>query len=107
VLAAPGLIALNAMPQRLIDDHQNAQELARQLAAIDGIEIDLAAVQINMVWLRFTRDINVDTLMHALHDAGIKANPPEHGWMRLVTHWQIENEDLPRIVAAMAEGCAK
>ncbi|WP_027469333.1 threonine aldolase family protein [Deefgea rivuli] len=97
VLAAPGLLALNDMPQRLLEDHQNAQELARQLACIDGIEIDLDSVQINMVWLRFTRDIDVDALMHALHNAGIKANPPEHGWMRLLTHWQIKASDIAHI----------
>ncbi len=104
VLAAPGLIALNEMPKRLIDDHKNAQALAQQLASIAGIEIDLSAVQINMVWLRFTREIDVDLLMQTLQQAGIKANPPEHGWMRLVTHWQIENSDLPRIVATIAAG---
>ena len=104
VLAAPGLIALNDMPQRLIEDHRNAQTLAQQLATIEGIEIDLSAVHINMVWLRFTREIDVDFLMQTLAQAQIKANPPEQGWMRLVTHWQIAQSDLPRIVAAMAAG---
>ncbi|MBM5570263.1 MULTISPECIES: low-specificity L-threonine aldolase [Deefgea] len=101
VLAAPGLIALNDMPQRLIEDHQNAQALAVQLAAIEGIEIDLSAVHINMVWLRFTREIDVDFLMQTLAQAHIKANPPEHGWMRLVTHWQITSADLSTIVSAL------
>lgn len=101
VLAAPGLIALNDMPQRLINDHKNAQELARQLAALDGIEIDQAAVHINMVWLRFTREVDVHLLMQTLAQANIKANPPEHGWMRLVTHWQIETTDIVRITHAI------
>ena len=104
VLAAPGLIALQTMPQRLAIDHHNALALARQLADIDGIAIDLAAVEINMLWLRFTREIDVTFVMDTLSQAGIKANPPEHGWMRLMTHWQIESSDLPRIVAAMAAG---
>lgn len=106
VLAAPGLIALNEMPQRLIEDHLNAQKLAQALSAIDCIEIDLASVHINMVWLRFTREIDVDCLMATLEKAGIKANPPEHGWMRLVTHWQIAESDLPLIVKAIQAGIA-
>ena len=84
VLAAPGLIALNEMPQRLPEDHRNAQLLAQQLSTIEGIEIDLSAVHINMVWLRFTRELDVEFLMQTLTQAQIKANPPEHGWMRLV-----------------------
>ncbi|QZA76494.1 low-specificity L-threonine aldolase [Deefgea tanakiae] len=101
VLAAPGLIALNEMPQRLHEDHRNAQLLAQQLSTIEGIEIDLSAVHINMVWLRFTRELDVEFLMQTLTQAQIKANPPEHGWMRLVTHWQITNADLSRIVSAL------
>ncbi|WP_157670640.1 low-specificity L-threonine aldolase [Chitinibacter sp. GC72] len=101
VLAAPGLIALNEMSLRLGQDHANAQALAQQLSRIDGIEIDLASVQINMVWFRFTRDINAAALTAAFAAAQIKVNPPEEGWMRLVTHWQIEHADLERIVAVL------
>src|SRR5689334_20678779 len=40
VLAAAGLIALEKMPARLKEDHDNAQVLARGLAQIPGISID-------------------------------------------------------------------
>ncbi|WP_410498098.1 low-specificity L-threonine aldolase [Chitinibacter sp. S2-10] len=103
VLAAPGLIALKTMSLRLNEDHDNARELARQLAAIDGIEVDLDSVQINMVWFRFTRDIDAAALTAAFATASIKVNPPENGWMRLVTHWQIEANDLTRISAVLQQ----
>ncbi|QZA80296.1 low-specificity L-threonine aldolase [Deefgea piscis] len=107
VLAAPGLLALNAMTERLADDHRHAKLLAAQLAKIDGIVIDLDSVQINMVWFNFSREIDVDKLMQSLANANIKANPPEHGAMRLVTHWQIEETDLARVSQAIEQGIAR
>ncbi|WP_247646578.1 beta-eliminating lyase-related protein [Deefgea sp. CFH1-16] len=73
VLAAPGLLALNAMTERLADDHRHAKLLAAQLAKIDGIVIDLDSVQINMVWFNFSREIDVDKLMQSLANANIKS----------------------------------
>src|ERR1700722_11153649 len=49
VLAAAGLIALKDMPARLKDDHANARLLAEAVASEDTAEIDLDAVQSNIV----------------------------------------------------------
>src|SRR5437867_10452289 len=49
VLAAAGLVALEKGPRRLQEDHDNAQFLARQLAEVPGIGIDLSKVQTNIV----------------------------------------------------------
>ncbi|GLS05817.1 threonine aldolase [Chitiniphilus shinanonensis] len=99
VLAAPGLIALERMTQRLHEDHAHARLLAERLAALPGLEVDLDAVQINMVWFRFTRPIDGAALMARLNAAGILANPPEDGLMRLVTHWQVDADAIARTVA--------
>ncbi|WP_273429155.1 low-specificity L-threonine aldolase [Chitinibacter tainanensis] len=101
VLAAPGLIALNEMSARLEEDHRRAQALAVALQGIDGIEIDPAQVDINLVWFRITRPLDVAALMQALAAQGIKANPPEHGLMRLATHWQISDADIAAVVAVL------
>jgi len=98
VLAAPGLIALNDMTRRLHEDHANARYLAEQLSFIPGIKIDLASVQINLVWFEVPADLNVGALMDRLLQAGIKANPPEAGRMRLATHWQIGRPEIERIL---------
>ena len=60
VLAAPGLLALTVMRERLAEDHANAQWLAGQLQALPGIELDRDSVQINMVWFRFTGDDSLE-----------------------------------------------
>ncbi|WP_373975623.1 low-specificity L-threonine aldolase [Chitinibacter sp. SCUT-21] len=103
VLAAPGLIALNTMTARLHEDHNNAQMLAQAISQIDGIEVDLDSVHINMVWFRFTREIDAAAVSAAFSAQNIMVNPPEHGLMRLVTHWQISEADIARIVAVLEQ----
>ena len=55
VLAAAGLIALEQGPERLHEDHANARLLAEALAQIDGVVIDLDAVETNIVIFRLDR----------------------------------------------------
>lgn len=98
VLAAPGLIALNEMVERLEQDHANAVYLAQKLAKLPGISLDLASVEINLVWFGVPARLSVAHLMQQLELAGIKANPPEDGRMRLVTHWQIGPAEIDLIV---------
>ncbi|RQW28545.1 low-specificity L-threonine aldolase [Rhodobacteraceae bacterium CH30] len=102
VIAAPGIVALREMTGRLVEDHANARALAERLAAIDGISLNLDDVHINMVWFALAPSIDVDGLMAALAAAGIKANPPEDGLMRIVTHWQISAADVERIADVIA-----
>lgn len=105
VLAAPGILALTEMAQRLPEDHQRAQRLAKALAELPGISIDQQSVQINMVWMQLDTRIDTQRLMQALTEASIKANPPEDGLMRLVTHWQIDNAALERVLAVFRKVC--
>ena len=49
ILAAAGLIALEEGPKRLHEDHENARKLARGLAEIRGISIDVDRVVTNIV----------------------------------------------------------
>ncbi|MDF0604535.1 low-specificity L-threonine aldolase [Neisseriaceae bacterium TC5R-5] len=101
VIAAPGIVALNEMVNRLDEDHANAVYLAECLSKLPNIEADPADVHINMVWFRFTAELDTTELMAALRQAGIKANPPEQGLMRIVTHWQIQRTDIDRLVAVL------
>jgi threonine aldolase len=106
VLAAPGLLALTDMVARLPEDHANARYLAEQLAALPGVEVNLDDVHINMVWFRLPATLDSSHLMAALAAANIKANGPEDGLMRLVTHWQVGRSELDRVVAVFARELA-
>ncbi|WP_028536736.1 low-specificity L-threonine aldolase [Paludibacterium yongneupense] len=102
VLAAPGRLALSEMSVRLGEDHAHARELAQRLASLPGIDVDCSAVHINMVWFTLSAAIDQARLMAALAAAGIRANPPEGGRMRLVTHWQIGAPEIERVAAVFA-----
>ena len=52
VLAAAGLIALEDGPKHLHEDHANARLLAEALASTEGVAIDLASVETNIVVFR-------------------------------------------------------
>ncbi|OPY34101.1 MAG: L-threonine aldolase [Methanomassiliicoccales archaeon PtaU1.Bin124] len=49
IIAAPGIYALKNMVSRLQEDHDNAKLLAKGLAAMDGIKVDMKSVQTNIV----------------------------------------------------------
>ncbi len=90
VLAAPGILALTDMTQRLAEDHANARHLARGLADIPGVAVDLEGVHINMVWYGLPPEIAATDVTDALAKAGIKASGAYGGQMRLMTHWQVD-----------------
>ncbi len=54
-LAAAALYALDHHYDRLADDHANARALAEGLANIDGIDIDLATVETNIVYFNIAK----------------------------------------------------
>ncbi|GHD56268.1 threonine aldolase family protein [Jeongeupia chitinilytica] len=104
VLAAPGLIALDEMSARLGDDHVNAKRLAELLERLPGVVVHRDQLDINMVFFELL-DIhqNPDDLVAKLLAQGIKANPPEAGLWRFVTHWQVGAAEVERIASAFGQ----
>jgi threonine aldolase len=98
VLAAAGLVAVTTMVDRLVDDHRRARTLARALQGMEGIDVDLATVQTNMVYLRVpdARAFVVD-----LERAGVRANAMDARAVRLVTHADLDDDDIAFAAAAV------
>jgi len=104
VLAAPGLLALREMRQRVAEDHANALLLGKGLAGIPGIEVNLADIHINMVFCDLTKTgYPLDRLAHELWQRGIKINPPSNGKMRFVTHYWITPANVHHVVNTLRE----
>ena len=107
VLAAAGLIALEQMPQRLSDDHDNARLLADGLAAIEGITVAPSRPATNIVIFdvagtgRSGADIS-----RALKARGVLMNPIGPTAMRAVTHYDVTRQNCVDALAAMDEVCA-
>lgn len=95
VLAAAGIVALTCQVTRLAEDHANAQLLARGLAEIDGLAVDCAAVQTNMVFVALERQ-RTASLTAFLQDRGILVAGRDG--LRLVTHLDVTAEDVNRVV---------
>ena len=98
ILAAAGIYALDHQVARLADDHAHAEQLAEDLANIDGITID--PVQTNMVFLT-QPGIDLAHQRAFMAERGIllsDTNP-----LRLVTHLDITAAHIPTIIAAFKD----
>ena len=103
VLAAAGLIALEEMTARLAEDHANARFLAETVAKCSTAEIDLAAVQTNIVIFALRNQGDAPVLVAKLKEKGILSSSigPHH--VRLVTHYDVSREDCGVCAAALME----
>jgi threonine aldolase len=94
VLAAAGLIALEESPRLLHEDHANARRLAKGLAEIDGIRIDLESVVTNIVLFDIVETGKTSPEICArLKERNILAIAfgPE---IRMVTHYDVSSADI-------------
>lgn len=102
IVAAPGIIALEKMVDRLRDDHRNARVLAEKLAKTEGISVNLETVQTNIVILD-VGDLGVTSaeFVQKLSEHGVKSLPREETTIRMVTHRGIEREDIEYTMEAI------
>ncbi|MFM5395314.1 low-specificity L-threonine aldolase [Aeromonas veronii] len=100
ILAQAGLFAFEQHVTRLADDHRRAKRLAEGLAALPGIELDLTLVQSNMVFLRL-REGESAPLLAFMKERGILFSG--YGELRLVTHLQINDDDIEEVIDAFTE----
>ncbi|MFW5798366.1 MAG: low-specificity L-threonine aldolase [Planctomycetota bacterium] len=84
VLAAAGLYALEHNVTRLAEDHAAAREFADRLAESDCLEVDLEAVQTNMVF--FNVPGRAETAVGKLNEAGVRVLSTGPHRIRAVTH---------------------
>jgi threonine aldolase len=105
IIAAAGIVALEQMVERLKEDHTNARRLADGIDQIEGLSIDLAAVQTNILYFDLVSDkVDVQTFLTRLGEKGVRLlhiGGPRR--FRVVTHYGIEAEDIDVTLAAMRE----
>jgi threonine aldolase len=101
VLAAPGLVALAQMIDRLPEDHARAARLAEGVARRwPRCGLDPARVRTNIV--TFTHP-EPDKLLAHLEGHGVLAHAIAPETMRFVTHYDVDDEGIERALAALAD----
>jgi threonine aldolase len=105
VLAAPAVVALETMVDRLADDHVNARRLAEGIAATPGLTIDLESVQTNLVFFELGAKVEMtpDEFVAALAAAGVKLNSTVGRRFRAVTHYGIAADDVETALSSMRQ----
>jgi len=102
VLAACGIISLEKMTNRLHVDHENATYMAKALAEIPSVSLDLDAVHINIIFFKIaTPQFNHDAFAGYLLKKGIKINTADDGVYRFVTHNDISRGDIDYVLDAI------
>jgi len=99
IIAAAGIVAMEQMIDRLAGDHRNARLLAESLRDIKGLSLKPDPVQTNMVFFRLPWDrVSIQELEARLNAEGVRVLRMGD-WLRAVTHYGIEEEDVKSAAA--------
>lgn len=97
IIAAGARYALEHHRKRLPEDHANAKLLAKGLAGIPGIELDISSVQTNIVLFSY-RGFNTVDFMFKAHANGVFVLPADNDTLRAVTSLAVSREDVLKAV---------
>jgi threonine aldolase len=102
ILAAAGIYALEHNVERLAEDHLNAKRLARGIADIDGLNIDVNAVETNIIYFHVCQPgLAVPILLDRLKAEGVLMLGTSPYSIRAVTHLDVSKDGIERAVEAL------
>ncbi len=99
MLAAAGKIALTDGFNRMQEDHDNAQYLARHLDGMAGVTVRPGWTQTNMVWLEFNEPCG-EALSSALRESGVLVSAYGKS-CRVVLHQNVDKGDVDKLVSEL------
>jgi threonine aldolase len=103
IIAAAGVYALDNNVERLAEDHVNARRLAAGLAEIEGLQVEPAEVETNMVYLEVapTRMTALELSKRLLEEHGVRIGAIDARRLRAVTHLDVTGPDIAAALQAM------
>ncbi len=103
VLAAAGIVALEEMVERLVEDHRHAVMLGEALVLIPGVKLDKGSPNTNMVYIKLDPSLGLSAkiIAHRLKEQGILVGITGQRHFRLVCHYWIKDEDIQKVALAM------
>lgn len=99
ILAAAGIVAVETMIDRLEQDHVKARFIAEEISKLPGISVNLQSVQTNMIYFNVANAAEFAALMK---EQGVLCNALSGDAIRLVTHYEISNDDAQDAVNVIA-----
>lgn len=104
LMAAPGIIALTKMVDRLQEDHQRAKQLAYALNEITGLSVDVNTVETNIVLIDIqSLGITANTFLSHLKNRDILGTAFGEYLIRLTTHREITDEDIEKTIQTITQ----
>jgi threonine aldolase len=101
VLAAAGIVALNDMIDRLVEDHHHAALLADGLRGVPGLTVQLPPIPTNMVFSDTTElRMTAAEFLESMREHGVLCTSQGPHRVRMVTHRHITPVEIERAVAA-------
>ncbi len=100
VIAAAGLVALQTMVERLVEDHERARRLAEAVAdRWPDSGCDPTRILTNVVTWRHAQPVEV---VEHLRAEGVLVGTIAPGVLRIVTHVDVDDDDVERAAKALA-----
>ena len=108
IIAAAGLYALDHNVDRLAEDHTHAKILARGLAEIPGIAIEIAHVETNLVFFDVQgTGLSAKDVVERLLARGVRRGASSRTRVRAVTHMDVSQADVERAGAVAQDVLGK
>ena len=99
ILAAAGIVAIDIMSEKIIEDHLNAKALAGGIAKIDGIIIETEKINTNIIYFKLDHPkVNSELLLENMGKKNIRFFELGPNWFRLVTHSGISKENIDYVI---------
>jgi len=105
IIAAAGIVALDTMVDRLVDDHANARHLAQGLEAIKGITLECDDIQTNIVMFTLSPELSVSKFNKGLEKAGVKLSFYGDNLFGAVTHRMVSSSDIEEALVRIQALC--
>ena len=98
VIAAPGVVALKTMVERLAEDHKNAKQLASKLEGLHGLAIE-NQVETNIVLVNTKKTgLTAEVFLQKLRKQGVLAIAYGPYTVRFTTHFDVTSNEINQAV---------
>ncbi len=100
IIAAAGLCSMDQFTKQIIDDHNNARNLAEGLCEINGVNVDLEKISTNIIYFSINQNVmSGKELVRLMYSHDVKFFEVSPNRFRLVTHYGIDKTDIDSVLS--------